>query len=312
VYIKRADLDAHVRELLSKATAARRAWQIFIPSATAIIFAFKTWTPQTAPKEIATGSVWIQSTLLVLVAFAGMVVVLTEKSATSVVHDAQKALDGREDAEKALSESKLVIEELEGALARSARVEHIVDAMRAVVDVAICQQEISDEKLTEWLTDLLDFLVTDKLTLFGIGDEQWNFSVYLFDPATSELSCVVTRRPTKKEEEAPHRSWREGEGHVGKAFQGRRPLVCADSADANVRGFFDAPAGKLMDYDLDRYRSLAALPIQSDDEPPFGVLVATSDIVGRFDPEDEETFRPLLSLSRTLATLLSVYNVKHR
>jgi cell division protein FtsL len=295
---------------LSKATAARRALQIFIPAATAIVGVLKGGTPPTTPTGIATGSAVIQMTLLILVALSGMVVVLTDKSATSVVHDAQKALDGREEAEKALTESSLVIEELEAALARAVRIEDIVDAMRAVVDVAICKAEIPSAKLTEWLTDLLDFLVTDKLTLFGIGDEQWNFSIYIFDPETSELRCVVTRRPTKKEEDVPHRSWREGEGHVGKAFQARRPLVCADSTDANVRGFFDAPAGKLMDYDLDRYRSLAAIPIQSDDELPLGVLVATSEIVGRFDPENEETFRPLLSLSRTLATLLSVYNLK--
>ena len=87
-------------------------------------------------------------------------------------------------------------------------------------------------------------------------------------------------------------------------------MICADSTDPNVRGFFVAPAEKLMEYDIDRYRSLAALPIQSDGERPLGVLVATSAVKGRFDPEDDETVRPLFSLARTLATLVGVYNLK--
>jgi GAF domain len=305
-------LDGHVRDLLAKATQARRALQLFIPFATALVAVLKGTTPASASPALSSGSSVAQIGLLVLVAVAGGVVVWTDRSATTVVHDAQNALNQRDAARGELAEAEAVIDELESALAQSSRVEDIVEAMRAVVDVAICESAISAEKLNEWFVDLLDFLVTDKLTLFGIGDEQWNFSIYVLDGGTGELRCAATRRPTKKEEEAPHRSWAAGEGHVGKAFQGRRPLVCADCTDPNVRGFFDAPAAKLMDYDADRYRSLAALPIQSDEEVPYGVLVATSEVPGRFEPEDDETLRPLLSLARTLATLIAVYNLKAR
>ena len=99
-------------------------------------------------------------------------------------------------------------------------------------------------------------------------------------------------------------------GMSEKAFQAKHPLICADSTDPNVRGFFEAPTAKLMGYDIDRYRSLAALPIQTDGESPVGVLVATSEVKGRFDPEDDETVRPLFSLAKTLATLVGVYNLK--
>jgi len=308
--ISRQTLDAHIRELLGKASDARRAMLIFSPFAAFIIAALKTWIPESAPKEIANASLAVQITLLALLAISGAVLVLTDKSATNIVHDAQKALNEREQAERDLQSANRVIQELNRDLARTVRVEGIVDAMREVVDLAISNDSISHGKLIEWLTDLLDFLVADKLTLFEIGDEQWNFSIYILDQANEELNCAATRRPTKKEEDAPHRSWKIGEGHVGKAFQSGRPLVCADSKDPNVRGFFDAPTGKLMEYDTDRYRSLAALPIQANDERPLGVLVATSEIKGRFDPENTETYRPLLSLGRTLATLLSIYNLK--
>jgi len=219
-------------------------------------------------------------------------------------------MEKRVTAESDASELKNVIYNLETELARLIQIEGIIDAMRSVVDIAIIRTEIDFSKMKEWMIDLLDFMVTDKLTLFQIGDEQWNFSIYIFNETSGELECIVTRRPTVKEEQAGHRPWREGEGHVGKAFQGRRALVCRDSKDPNVRGFFDAPDGKLRGYDLDRYRSLAAIPIQVDGAVPLGVLVATSEKVGRFDPEDEDTFRPLLALSRTLATLLSIYKLK--
>lgn len=308
--VRRSTLDGHVRALLAKATSARRSLQIFIPSATACVAALKAYTPPASQAALASGSFVAQVLLLILVALAGIVVLLTDTSATSVIHDAQTALEEKEGALNNLAEAEVVIEELRDQLARAARVEDIVEAMRAVVDVAIGQGVITAEQLAEWLIDLLDFLVTDKLMLFGIADEQWNFSIYLLDSASGELRCAATRRPTKREEDAAHRSWLEGEGHVGKAFQARRSLICADSTDPNVRGFFDAPAAKLMGYDIDRYRSLAALPIQSDDEHPIGVLVATSAVKGRFNPEDEEALRPLLSLARTLATLFGVYNLK--
>lgn len=306
----RGVINEHVRDLLGKATAARKSLQIFALASTAIVAALKAFTPSAAPATALAVSTALQLTFLVLAALAGAVLLFTDKSATTIVHDAQNAIDRAEAAEDRLKEAEVVIKELEWQLARATRVEDIVEAMRSVVDVAICEPTISEAKLREWLIDLLDFLVTDKLTLFGIGDEQWNFSIYLFDKTSGELRCAACRRPTKKEEDAVHRSWREGEGHVGKAFQGKRPLICADSTDANVRGFFTAPTEKLMDYDVDRYRSLAALPIQTDGENPLGVLVATSEVKGRFDPEDDETVRPLLSLARTLATLVGVYNLK--
>ncbi len=306
----RKKLDEHVRELLGKGAASRRSLQIFIALATAAAGGLKVLTPSDATLTWASASVAMQVLLLALTFVAAVIVLLTDKSATSVVHDAQVAIDEAETLRSAAVETEAVIAQLELQMAKQTRVEYIVDAMRSVVDVALHEKTLNNDRLKEWMTDLLDFLVADKQMLFGIGDEQWNFSIYIFDVSTSELVCAVTRRPTTKEEQAPHRSWRAGEGHVGKAFQDRRPLVCADSTEANVRGFFDAPGDKLRDYDLDRYRSLAAIPIQTDEEQPLGVIVATSAVEGRFTPDDDETFRPILSLARTLATLVGVYNLR--
>lgn len=305
----RKTLDVHVRQLLELGAQARRSLQIFVPAGTAIVAALKGFTPADAPAGLAAGSMVAQILLLILVVVAGAVLVLTDKSATTVVHDAQLVIEARDEATTQLGEANAVIAALTDQLAKDGRVADITEAMRAVIDVALAQETIDEAQLKTWFVDLLDFFVSSKLTVFGIADEQWNFSIYLLNDA-GELECSATRRPTSKEQDAPHRSWRSGEGHVGKAFQGGRALVCSDSTDPNVRGFFDAPDGKATDYDADRYRSIAAIPIQADGQSPYGVLVATSEVPGRFKPDVEDTFKPLQSASVTLATLVSVYNLK--
>lgn len=306
---QRKTFDRHVRELLKQASTARRSLQIFVPAATAVVAMAKGFTPADSPATILATSVTVQILLLILIAIAGSIVLLTDKSATSVVHDAQLAIDSGDQVKASLAEAEVVISELSKQLSKDGRVADIAEAMRSVIDVALAAESNSEEQLRVWFTDLLDFFVSSKLTIFGIADEQWNFSIYLLD-GEGNLVCAATRRPTMAEQDAPHRAWREGEGHVGKAYQGRRALVCSDSTDPNVRGFFDAPDGKATSYDADRYRSIAAIPILDNNGPPYGVLVATSEKAGRFRPDEEETFKPLQSASNTLATLVSVYNLK--
>ena len=95
-----------------------------------------------------------------------------------------------------------------------------------------------------------------------------------------------------------------------------RALIVADALDPNVRGFFDAPAKKILAVydDAERYRSIAAIPIQlasaDSNDRPFGVVVATSDQPNRFVPsetgEDHDAVKPIRQLGNTLATLIAV------
>ena len=130
--VRRSTLDGHIRALLAKATSARRSLQIFIPSATACVVALKAYTPPASQAALASGSFVAQVLLLILVALAGIVVLLTDTSATFVIHDAQTALEEKEGALNDLAEAEVVIEELRDQLARAARVEDIVEALRAV------------------------------------------------------------------------------------------------------------------------------------------------------------------------------------
>ena len=90
---------------------------------------------------------------------------------------------------------------------------------------------------------MLDLVLAEKGALMGIGDERWNFAVYLHDPGADELVCVVCRRPVRADEEAPHRRWRRGEGHVGLAWGRGEELVTGDATDPQIERVFRAPEG---------------------------------------------------------------------
>lgn len=155
----------------------------------------------------------------------------------------------------------------------------------------------------ELLGRMLDVLVADKSTLFDMDSDRFSFGVYLYEPTTQRLDCISCRRPTRAEEDAPHRSWEPGEGHVGLAFQIKREVIAADTSDPLTQALFDAPEAKRQPTDRDRYRSIASIPIRLAANELVGVLVATSDVPGRFymPSQDSDTARDPVDPLRVLA-----------
>ncbi|MCV2891426.1 GAF domain-containing protein [Ruegeria aquimaris] len=144
-----------------------------------------------------------------------------------------------------------------------------------------------------------------------MNDDRWTFGLYV--PEGDKLVMRVTRRWSRESEEASHREWKPGEGHVGQAFKTKRELVCRDSTDPNVRGFLIATGQNERSYDSELYMSFASVPIMIGTRPkPLGVLVATSDRRGRFAPsnnDDEngvlpDTVEPLRVAANVIATIL--------
>jgi len=68
------------------------------------------------------------------------------------------------------------------------------------------------------------------------------------------------------------------------AFRNREPLITENASLPGLQNFV-APPGKKKSYDDTAYTSFAAFPIgpMGDGGAPYGVLVATSSQVGRFD-----------------------------
>jgi hypothetical protein len=177
--------------------------------------------------------------------------------------------------------------EMTNALERLA----LYGALISVLDATLAPDPQRRPQTADLLLTMLEALQEQKGALMGVGpDEHWSFSVYLYDGQRRELECVACRRWRRDAEIQPHRSWRQGEGHVGRAFERGTELVCGDTSAPDVRGFFAAPQGKDKADDPDLYRSIAAIPIASNFMPdqPYGVIVASSDVAGRFSSDSDE------------------------
>lgn len=315
----RKRLEVHVGEFLQRAKRVRVALQsaaIAIPVLIAIAKAIEVGVADAhKPWPVAT-----QLVLLIVAALCGILVLATDKSALAIMADARDALDEAEGKKEEIATLSAEAELLKTELAKQVQASLTVDVMRQAIDSALVAEGSSD--LNVEMVALLDLLVASKGTLFGMGDEQWNFSIYLWDADSATLVCRACRRPTKADEDGQHRDWCSGEGHVGKAFANKRAIIVSDALDPNVRGFFDAPLAKRPadEGDAHKYRSIAAIPIAlagvPADQEPLGVVVATSDQAGRFNPRqdgtEDDAVKPIRHLGNTIATLLAVNDQSRR
>ena len=156
-----------------------------------------------------------------------------------------------------------------------------------VMEVQYVSNGISSlEELHESIDEILGVVVENREELFGFRPrERWNFAVFLFDRNRSKLIPVWRKKHTNHPSEGSGREWGPGQGHVGKAFADRSAKITSDATDSDVAELLRLPDGMARGYDVTTYRSFASIPIgpmRSDDDP-IGVLVATSDEVGRFD-----------------------------
>ena len=69
-----------------------------------------------------------------------------------------------------------------------------------------------------------------------------------------------------------------------RTFVGANVLVASDTADPQIEQLFRGRGAKHRNDDTTRYRSIASIPIRMRGVNPWGVLVATSDVAGRFQP----------------------------
>lgn len=306
-------VEAHAKGFLSRAKAVRVALQSAAIASPALIACAKGVETYAGSAEVKAAAITSQYFLLLVAAFCSLLVLLTDKPASGVLEDAYDALREKKAAEGRAEDARRLNEQLRAELVKTERLGETVEAMRRSVDFAISTRSAAPDHIE--MSGLLDLLVASKDALFSMGDEQWNFSIYLWCDTEKELKAVASRRPGRGDEEKSHRSWGPGEGHVGKAFLDRRTIVSEDTQLAAVKAFFEAPQGKQgSGDDSARYRSVAAVPFGFDAENPAsmpkGVVVATSDIPGRFEPSDgitdSEAVKPIRALSNTLATLLAV------
>lgn len=184
-------------------------------------------------------------------------------------------------------------------------------ALREIVEPVLSQGPGDDQGQKNRVGAMLDILLSSKRELFGITDERWNFSIYLWNKADEQLVCFACRRRDRADEEGEHRAWPSGVGQIGVCFKSQQELVVGDVQMPEFRAYFHAPDPLSRLDDADRYRSIAAVPISMNGGVPHGVVIATSDVPGRFVPSNArvndawDSVEPLRVLAGVLVMLLS-------
>jgi nitrate reductase NapE component len=166
-------------------------------------------------------------------------------------------------------------------------------------------------EVRECFSEILAPAYLDGEFLFGFGgSERWNFAVYLYSSEQDLLVPVWREKAQNHPSAGMGRSWGRGQGHVGKAFVDLQTIITGDSQLEEVAQLSAAPTRLQRGYDGSTYRSFAAIPIGPmlpDKEPlPYGVLVATSDRVGRFDRENTAVLSQAAGIIGSLIALGSL------
>jgi hypothetical protein len=248
--------------------------------------------------------------LLMVAAGAALVEYLDENTA--------EAINRAGDLARTVEQRDAELASLEEDYSFSVRLQTVAVALREIVNKVAASGPGPEDIQKARLGLMLDFIVADRVALFGMDTDRFNFAIYVYDHGDQVLHCIVCRRPIRVEEDADHRSWDPGEGHVGMAFQGRREYIAEDTSKPDARQIFDAPEPKRRSDDLERYKSIASIPIRLGKEDPMGVLVATSDVAGRFylpkegvDPA-RDPVEPLRVLARDVALTIKLTDLYRR
>ncbi|HEX8300721.1 GAF domain-containing protein [Sphingomonas sp.] len=147
--------------------------------------------------------------------------------------------------------------------------------------------------------------------------DRWTICVYRasLNPQTDryDLICVAHNRAIKcNASEA--RPWSEGIGVSGISYSNRSEIIVPNLQSASLGSMFNLAAGA-RDYDDERYRSIVSVPVKVDGQDrPWGVVVATSDRVDHFTPDDEtglKTTEPVRSLAGMVALAAAMCDRSH-
>ena len=166
---------------------------------------------------------------------------------------------------------------------------------------------------------VVECIAERKHRLFGIEDDYLNISVYEYSDTDEELQCIACYRSRPSDAKGPHRSWKTGEGHVGKTFELKRELICADARASDVADLIAPPQEKMKSTDRERYISLIAVPIAVDANHPLGVIIMTSDQPQRFvnrsdveigSKESQPAVEALQDIASQLAQLMCILGMK--
>ncbi|UES46520.1 GAF domain-containing protein [Roseibium aggregatum] len=161
---------------------------------------------------------------------------------------------------------------------------------------------------SEILDEILSLFYLQGDAVFGFAmSEKWSIGVYIFDKQNNVLKAVWRQKSNSHPSRGFGRDWIPGEGHVGKAFLDRRPILTGNANDDAVSQLCRSRGSKQLEYDNSTYVSFASVPIavsQNDDDDPFGVLVVSSNLEDRLS--EESITELLMHAAQTIAVILEL------
>ena len=205
---------------------------------------------------------------LVVMLFANLLLVFVDKQPVEIVkslHELEGLVDGLRFENKALAAWNT-----------------LTKINSEILDQTLMNPTMDQDSRSRVFNAAVECIAGRKHRLFGIEDDYLNISMYEYFDTDKELRCIACYRSRPSDAKGQHRSWKIGEGHVGKTFEKKRELICEDARDPNVADWIAAPPEKQKSGDDNKYISLIAVPIAIDANQPLGVLIVTSDQPHRF------------------------------
>lgn len=257
---------------------------------------------------IAVGQVWMTSQTpwqlewstpifwfgIILVILTGVILLFFDKDILSLIID----LKASEDLADERSDYIYYLEQREKILLDW---QSVTKLLAELLDEALANPTLDPEKKKAVFTAVVEILADYKFSLFRIADEYCNISIYEHSVETGCLECIACYRSRPSDALGGHRTWKVGEGHVGKAFELQRELICGDSSAHDIKPWISASPANFDALDDERYVSLAAVPIGVNAEEPIGVLIVTSNVPMRFANSDENHGNENVKEERRLA-----------
>lgn len=234
-----------------------------------------------------TGVAWnmVVGLIGVGLAFAGgLVTFRIDKEAPAALDEARKAVEAAQESTREAENfrSNIIVEltKLKRQDKQTRQLVALSKILREGVEQALTSRHrpIHEELQSLILTAYRPFLAC----LHADAGERWTLTVYR--EVNGLLKSVASCNVDRGEEQLNLREWRSGEGYAGAAHAMDDEVILPDAQSHAVLSVLHVPKEKRNAADSSRYRSIAAVPIRvTGISHPWGVVIATSDQVGRFD-----------------------------
>lgn len=239
-----------------------------------------------------------------IVAIGSIFVMLTEEDASSALALAHKANEQAREIENDLE----FISSIEMDRDRLIELYQALNVMRGLIEQATALPTVEEEVLVASLLNAAERSLP--IALDFAQSDLWTIGIYKAYPDEENPGKVVLKTIAQKRaincEISEARVWKEGTGIMGVCYSSGDEIVVPDLQADGTKAVFGTSANEARPYDVVRYRSMAAVPINVVKlSKPWGVVTVTTDRVGHFHPDGDVGVRPD-EAARALANMVAL------